>query len=314
MKRYNCNYTKFKYFRGIKNPDTYYSTEQNQKLIQVLYGNSNMNNSIYNFVTNSKSSTNTCTTTFPPELIPFKDLQQVQEMYSLSCQYNEDLIVANTFGQSMGNTPLLELVYFTDETETTSYVYISYFIKNQLSTQMPDDLIINDDNIFLNTYRVFLMDNAIALNFIEPTEEYPNFKYFPFKNNTNISVTFQNLAIVNTTGTDPYQETSTIERITTWIWYPTSFIYLLVCPYPYKIYVMQNYSSDMLSYGELVYLSPRLVNLPPDWIYTYLNLEKNTYLFVTADRDAIVIKDDFGNSYQYIKEKDAQWLYDKYRF
>ncbi len=312
MKRYNSNYTKFKYFRGIKNHGTNYSVEQNQKLIQVLYGNSIMNNSIYNFVTNSKSTTNTCTTKLPSELIPFQKLPQIQEMYSLSCQYNKELIVANTFDQTMTNTPMMEMLFFTDETKTNSYVYISYFVKNQLSTQIPDDLIINDTNIFINTYRRFLMDNAIILDYMDYTEEWPADKYYSFKNNTNISMAFHNLGTVTSTGIEPYQETSVVHRINAWVWYPTSFIYLLVCPEPYKIYIMQTYTGDLLSNQELVYLSSRMTNLPSGWIYTYLNLEKDTYLFVTADLDAIIVKDELDNSYQYIKEKDAQWLYDKY--
>lgn len=47
MPRFNCNYAKFKYFRGLKNNNDFY--RESKLFYSLFYGYPIMNNSIYNF-------------------------------------------------------------------------------------------------------------------------------------------------------------------------------------------------------------------------------------------------------------------------
>jgi hypothetical protein len=54
------------------------------------------------------------------------------------------------------------------------------------------------------------------------------------------------------------------------------------------------------------------LNLPEGWIFTYMSLDKDTYLTVPSNGNAIVVSDEYQGSYMYIQPKSAPWLYSIY--
>lgn len=95
----------------------------------------------------------------------------------------------------------------------------------------------------------------------------------------------------------PYQETL-VERTVTWTFNPGTEIYELVDPNG-DSYVMQSYSliqDRNMSAGDLATLGSRL-DLPDGWTYRARTLQELLEIGLT-DGGAIVIQDEFENSYQ----------------
>lgn len=220
------------------------------------------------------------------------------------------IYLLNAYNQTIHNKPIMEIVY-PDE---INYLYSSYLVKDSIQTYQPNDLNINNESLIIRTNKHYLMDNAIVIHDYE-NEDMENIeleKTFTFKQNNNFSMIFQYVGTLETKSSLPYQVNEIIGQKNIWIWYPNSMIYLLIIPYPYQIYIMQTYNDDKVELKELPYLSNRL-ELPDEWLYVSMNLDKDMYLFVTSNMDTTILYDDLSNSYQYIKEDDANWLYDKYR-
>lgn len=209
----------------------------------------------------------------------------------------------------MSNTQMMEFLYAS---EYLPYVYIDYFVKNQLTTKRPEELIIPTEGVLVNKNRTFLIDNALIVDYLESTDEWPLEKKLKFVNNEKFELGLRKSGTIKIGSDKPYEITGIVNRINIWIFYPLTTIYLLICPEPYKIYVMQTCSTDRIKFDDLPFLGSQL-NLPIGWLYTSMTLDEKTFFCVSANNDAELIKDDISNSYQYVKETDASWLYDKYR-
>jgi hypothetical protein len=222
--------------------------------------------------------------------------------------YPNDIKLTNNFNRTMKNTTYNELLFFYQQDK--AYIYNSYFVKNQFTTQDTTDLNFSETDIIIKG-RTFVVDNNIWLDILKGTDTYPKYKYYTFKNST-ISVAYE-LICSSIPNLDPknYEFAGIVERINSWIYYPNSNIYLLIDTNDKKIYAMQTFTSEIVTYDELIVLNTRLT-LPEGWIYCYLTLDNNQYFFVTSNKDAKVIKDNLENGYQYVKYEDAPFLYDKY--
>lgn len=222
---------------------------------------------------------------------------------------NYKIELTNSFDQTMLNTAFIENLYFYKDNK--AYIYNPYFTKNQINTQVSTDLIYNDSPV-INKNRAWLMDNNIWVNNLKGTIDFPKFKYYNFSNNQNISVAYQLICSSFAYPESSFYEISGIvERINVWIYYPNSIVYLLIDSNNKKIFAMQSYTTNLVNYNELIYLSNKL-KLPNNWIYAYINLDNDKYLLLTSNEDAEVIKDDLYNAYQYVKHSDAPFLYKKY--
>ena len=97
-------------------------------------------------------------------------------------------------------------------------------------------------------------------------------------------------------GFEPYEE-STVQRTTVYEYWAGSEVYELVSP-DGVVYVMQSVSNMLdpyLTLDDLPTLDTRL-SLPDSWIYRTRTLDTDLVLVIFGE--AIVITDDFGNTYQ----------------
>lgn len=223
----------------------------------------------------------------------------------------KELQAFNYYPQVKLQCPYMEIFY--DNGDGTQTVYNNNRIRNALCTSLSSDLDINDNPMSASSKRFLTMNLQLSGDVDYDNSVYPLYKEFNYKNNSKISQKFQKIAI-NTIGTKQYQE-NTVSRWTTWVYYPSTTVYCLVCPDPFKIYVMQTYSNDIdatINPTNFAYMGEKLT-LPTGWIYTYLYLDKDTILTVPSNGRAIVISDSFSNAYQYVTEEAAPWLYSQYK-
>jgi hypothetical protein len=204
-------------------------------------------------------------------------------------------------------------LYF-DNGDNTQTIYISERIRDKLCATFEDQLVIDDNPETIGQARFSTMDMqfyADPLSTLYP--QYPLYKNYIFTNNNNINQTFKKTGVLTEVSNAYYTE-SNIERWTTWVYFPSTVVYCLVYKNPLKIYAMQNYSNyvdNTINYSNLSLLANKL-NLPEGWIFTYMSLDKDTYLTVPSNGNAIVVSDEYQGSYMYIQPKSAPWLYSIY--
>lgn len=228
------------------------------------------------------------------------------------CKTNKkELQLINFYPQVKLNNPVTEITY--DNGNGTLTVYNNNRIQNALCTVLSSDLNIDDNPLYKSNKNFSLMNLQLLADVNYDNSVYPLYKEFTYKNNPEITVIFKKIAIVPV-GETLYQE-KLVSRWTTWVYYPSTTVYCLVCPNPFKIYVMQSYSNEIdttINPNNLAYLSEKLT-LPTGWIYTYVYLDKYTFLSVPSNGLAIIVTDNFSNVYQYITEEAAPWLYLQYK-
>ena len=226
-------------------------------------------------------------------------------------QYNKELQVSNCIPQVKLQNPYIEIFY--NNGNGTQTVYNSNRIRNILCSGLGSDIDINDNPDSYSDKRFSMMNTQLYADVDYDNSVYPLYKEFSYINNPNIKAYFKKIAI-NTIGTGYYQEAS-VSRWTTWVYYPSTTVYCLVSPDPLKIYVMQTYSNEVdptINPNNFSYLGEKLT-LPDGWIYTYVYLDKDTYLTVPSNGTAKVLADNLSNAYMYITEEAAPWLYLKYK-
>lgn len=154
------------------------------------------------------------------------------------------------------------------------------------------DQIKKDSNaraVIKNGPRYFLMDKISKTVIAPPKSE--NFQ----------GLEMSEVAVVKIGGKKkPYQETK-VERLTTFVFSKGKFTYQLTSPK--GTYVMQSYSQIIdpnLSEKDLEDLAKRL-KLPDGWDYKAIKLNSDLELSTIKSKQATVIQDDLGNTYQKIK-------------
>lgn len=105
-------------------------------------------------------------------------------------------------------------------------------------------------------------------------------------------------------GAQPYQEHH-VHRNTTWVYAAGKPVYELIDPEG-KVYVMQSYSIQKINQTEesLANLGSKL-KLPKGWHFRTYTLKKEKYL-TPMDKNAVVIQDNFLNTYQLEAPKNGE--------
>jgi len=194
-------------------------------------------------------------------------------------------------------------------------VYNNFSLKNEINTVVGTDLYIIDPNISINDKRVWVMDRQIQLT-TEPPSGIPSYISVPFNNNKYLTTKLKWTATTTNSSGIPYNEIP-VQRKTIFVYYPSTTIFLLVnhnINGQIKIYVMQsiNNQNDLnINILNAQYLSTKLI-LPSGWIFSTMNLDKDTYLKVISTDVAFLVSDSLGNSYQYLEPKYCSWIYELY--
>ena len=212
---------------------------------------------------------------------------------------------------SYRNTPFIELLY---PYGSDYIVYNSSFVQNQANTMLSSYLNITDEPFHRVDQKQLMYDLNIYCKYTQSEISNPIQKKYNFINNDKIGVVFDYLGVLQINAQDYYQE-NFVFRNNTYLYYPMTFIYLLISQNPYKIYIMQSLylnNTKVTSSNSLFLLSNDLV-LPEGWTYCYLQLHNLTYLTVPSNGKALVISDNLSNGYMCIPEKAAPWLYAKYK-
>jgi hypothetical protein len=165
---------------------------------------------------------------------------------------------------------------------------------------------------------------------IPTTDNFPADKNIPFKNNPNLYSNLKLIATLSSLDPSPYVE-RTVNRTSCFVFAPGTTCYLLIYFNPAenikKIYCMQTWTNS--SYAELdpltnmPYLNTYLAEspnvsepLPEFWTFTQCILDDSAMiaLFSNPSMDifARVISDGIGNSYQYVREEEAPFLYEQF--
>lgn len=247
--------------------------------------------------------------------------------YTTNSLYTGKINISNKISQTTRSTPYQELI-FTMNDNNVAYTTLSS--TNQLTTPVSQNLIIDDPSVLRNDKRTTLFDMAIALK-QKDNPQYPLYKNLLIDTNTSIKcfVSLERTAITTITGhTPPYTEIQS-ERYNKWVYYPNTVVFGLVNLNAHttksdnstksinptkdvKIYLMQTYSNIIdpnINLSTLPLLSTKLT-LPDGWTYVNVRLNDDTYLTNNSAGEAILVTDDFNNSYQYISKEQAPFLYE----
>jgi hypothetical protein len=235
-----------------------------------------------------------------------------KELLKYCKKNNIKLEYTNYLSQVTGSSPYVAIYY--DNGDGTETIYLGNKKSNLFCATYGDQLLINDNPKTIGQARYVKADMGFSANLSASRyPQYPLYKDYVFSGNTNIYQTFKKTGIL-TKVDDSYYNENSIERWTTWVYYPSTTVYCLINKNPLKIYVMQNYSNDVdttINYSNLSLLANKL-KLPDNFIFAYLTLDKDTYLTAPSNGKAIVVSDEYQNSYMYVQPKSAKWLYSVY--
>jgi hypothetical protein len=218
-------------------------------------------------------------------------------------------IMVPSFEFTMKENLLSELLY---NFETN---FLCLFVKNQPNTLfLQQDLIIPDsEEVSVNQGKKFTADNLIIyINKKKLNTQYGFFKKYQFVNNTSLSVIFENVCATVFKSSDntvtPYVPFASIITTRSFIYYPNSYLFLMICPEPFAIYILIYYVSDF-DYPNLLSLGDKLT-LPTGWVYTYYQTQD--YIGINNMEYCDVTTDDLDNVYQLVDQKYNKELYDNY--
>jgi hypothetical protein len=224
--------------------------------------------------------------------------------------YKLKLNTSNTFNTTIKGRLLDEISY---KTSTRTVVYSTlYLIKQQNCANTETQLNYGDDVPSIFVIKTFLtMDMVIFAYSQFELKDFPLYKNFSYNENPNIFMNFQKLQETNSGADGRYQEIE-VYRNTTYVFYPYSTMYFLVCPDPQKIYVLQTYTNEInntLNLSNLILINDFLKDLPSGWIFTCYILG-NKYFTAPSNGCAFVITDNMNNFYQLIPySKDSSEIY-----
>ena len=225
--------------------------------------------------------------------------------YKLKNNSKNIRIMSPMFDSSSKENLLSEIVYNYEAS------FECLFIKDQPNSYNITDLILNSTNVSINQGKKFSMDNIIVYKDNLNTN-YPYYYEYPFINNPNIYVKFENLCAVSFINDDhsivPYKIYVEILTTRSFIYYPNSYIYLLICPEPFSIYSLVYYTPDYI-YSQLIGLTNSLT-LPDGWIYTYY--QTKDYYGINCVNKAEMLQDDLGNIYEYVDKILNPEIYNNY--
>lgn len=199
------------------------------------------------------------------------------------------------------------------------YDYVS--VSNEQTTISTSDLYLEDiEGVMVNDKRFNMFDmNVVAVQEFENTEEFPLYKYINFANpndktkKMDVKVKLLKLTTLVVESEDYYVEKQ-VDRTSLFIYFPYTCVYLLIDSINKKIYCMQsltnNGDKEDVTPDNIIYLGNKLT-LPEGWLFTICNLsDKCLMLSSNIDHRAKVVNDSYGNSYQYVRNEEALFLYE----
>lgn len=217
--------------------------------------------------------------------------------------------ISNIDSQSL---PYIELLYPDYKTQTY-YVYSSTNTDNYFYTVLGNELVVQESDVYKNEKRFYVWNYTIKSPNVVYTNEYPQYKYIPFKNANNVYQIQDLIATTPIISTATYQET-TVERNTIYVYRSGTLAFFLIDTINKKIYAMQTATTATdpnITFEQLYLLNEKLLNVPSGWIYTYTQIADGSCLLVyaTPNNPAYLVQDELGNSYQYVYPKYNEFIY-----
>lgn len=227
-------------------------------------------------------------------------------------------IESTSFAASPSNCvdlPYMELLYPDPKTKDY-YVYSATNPDGYMFTTDANNLDIKNSNVLTNPYRFYIWNSTIFNLAVETTEEFPKWKYIPYKNSKKSIVQKMELKATTNLNLNAYTP-FTVVRNTIYVYYPSSFLYCLIDTQTDQIYVMQtgnngSTGSTPLTSENMIYTQQLIAStLPDNMIFLFCQLlDKQTVLVVASpNKPATLIQDSLGNSYQLADRYFAKSLY-----
>jgi hypothetical protein len=222
--------------------------------------------------------------------------------------------------------PYMELLYpdfAGGDNDGQGYTYYVYSATNHDGYPFTTDasnLVIKGKGVSLNPFRFYMWNTTIFNLAVEPTDEFPSEKYIPFTNGArgyNQKFDLKATVIPNQNGA---YTTSTVKRNTIYVYEPSTVLYCLVDTNNKLIYVMQTGNNQStgttpLTPENMIYNQTLIADsLPQGLLFLCAQLTNTqTVLIVSSPaRDATLMQDSIGNSYQLADPHYAKVLYDSF--
>lgn len=228
--------------------------------------------------------------------------------------------VSTTFNSGAINClglPYMEILI--PDSDGQYYVYSSTNVNNYLFCTDGESLDVNEPNAIVNDKRFYMWNTTIFNNAIEPSGRFTSQKEFKFANSTLTQI--MDLKAKVTPSSGGAYTTSTIVRNTIYVYYPNSFLYMLVDMKKREIYVMQsgnneNTGTTPLTPENMIYTQQLIKDsLPEDFAFVTTQLNNKTTVCVVAspNNPAVLMTDSLGNSYQLADRYYASALYEYFK-
>lgn len=240
---------------------------------------------------------------------------------------------SNSTDQSIKGCPFIEILKF--DVATKLHVIYSNFIKgkydelhNRITVDRSEDLqyVLSPGDQY-NDKRIWMVDLMV---FYSTNDELPgdDVIQIPLKRTPMIKINLNKITTIDLINSinSPYNHLH-VKRTNIWVYYPSTTVYLLIKQnttdneYGFSVYAMQTITRkaypmtiDILPrLGELL-TDPLIVGpnnvLPPDWSFTHVVLNSDTYMNVVSLGSGIIINDSLRNSYNYVDPRFCRFIYD----
>lgn len=215
--------------------------------------------------------------------------------------------------------PYMELL-IPDSTTGNYYVYSATNPDGYLFSTDANNLVTNNPEILTNPYRFYMWNTTIFNLAVQPTEQFPSEKEFPYTNGDKTMVQKMFLKATTVPNQNGAYTTSTIIRNTIYVYYPSSILYALVDNKAGDIYVMQsgnnqNTGTTPLTPENMIYTQQLIAStLPAGMVFLAVQLldDQTVCIVSSPKKPAVLMQDSLGNSYQLADKYYAKSLYDSF--
>lgn len=214
--------------------------------------------------------------------------------------------------------PYMELL-IPDSNSEDFYVYSTTNNKGYMFTNDASLIEKRNPRAIENSFRFYMWDTTIFNLAVNPTDDFPEKKFFKYKNGNGLPVQEMFLKAKTIAAQEEPYTTKEIIRNTIYIYYPNSAIYCLVDTINNRIYAMQTGNNQKTGTTPLtpenIMYTQQLITLPPGFLFLCTQLSgSETVLCVSSPGSpAVLMQDTIGNSYQLTDPFFAKPLYDSYK-
>ena len=218
------------------------------------------------------------------------------------------------------NSPYLELLY----QDISNNQYITYVSSNQEASSysfLGSDLVYDAPNVLEESKRIFIYNESFIdkPTFNVDPNVFPNVKYLRIENTNLYQMMSIGVATPIVEPPVPAYEVQIINRSSIYIYYPGEIIFVLIDSINKSIYAMQSYNLELdsnLNETSLYLMKEKLINIPFGFTYNLIKVPSNLCIIAVAtiSQPAIIMRDELGNSYQYLYSNYNPQIYNQFNY